>query len=285
MKSPFIHDLPKAKTVEKKLNCTHYCGHLLQSGSFTLCNPKLSGSSILPMNQKFPELAQAVFELEKYITTDNDFLASSHCIVSRNVEMTPQFLKGEGNRDACKVVGLGDYHGGEFLVDGDMHDIRYEPLKFNFWQIYYNKPFRGEKFTLLWYTPKFRDEVKSTSDERFEDSLALSLLKNHSESLPTFPMLRFRRNSTDALVISEILETRSVYALSPQVWQCMNVSDTTLQVKQEPQQQSLGFGVTPHDVVLDVGKMYLYNFISMRFAITLIFNVNFPLRCSYRRLL
>lgn len=285
MKSPFIHDLPKAKTVGKKLHGTHYCGHLLQSGSFTLCNPKLSGKSILPMNQHFPELAQAVFELEKYITTDNEFLASSHCTLCRNVEMTPQFLKGEGNRDTCKIVGLGDYHGGEFVVGGEMYDVRYEPLKFNFWQIHYDKPFNGEKFSLIWYTPKFRDKVGGTPDERFEDSLALSLLKNHSESLPTFPMLKFRKNSTDALVISEILDTRSVYALSPQVWQCMNVPDVTLQVKDEPQQLSLGFGVASHDAVLDVGKTCLSNFISMRFTITLIFNVNFPLRCSYRRLL
>ena len=31
------------------------------------------------------------------------------------------------------IVGLGDYIGGELVVESELHDIRYKPIEFNGW--------------------------------------------------------------------------------------------------------------------------------------------------------
>ena len=62
-------------------------------------------------------------------------------------------------------MGLGDYWGGELGVvplakqqegesAGEMHDIRYSPLEFDGWaQLHWTAPFRGERYSLVWFTP------------------------------------------------------------------------------------------------------------------------------------
>ena len=52
------------------------------------------------------------------------------------------------------IVGLGDYSGGELVVEGELHDIRYKPLEFDGWQRkHWTAPFTGERYSLVWYTP------------------------------------------------------------------------------------------------------------------------------------
>ena len=52
------------------------------------------------------------------------------------------------------IVGLGNYSGGELVVESETHDIRYKPLEFNGWtQRHYTKPFVGERYSLVFFTP------------------------------------------------------------------------------------------------------------------------------------
>ena len=52
------------------------------------------------------------------------------------------------------IVALGDYTGGELVVEGDVNDIRYAPLEFNGWtQRHWTRPFEGERYSLVWFTP------------------------------------------------------------------------------------------------------------------------------------
>ena len=53
------------------------------------------------------------------------------------------------------IVGLGTYVGGELMVEGEKHNIRYKPLEFNGWtQRHWTTPFEGERYSLVFFTPK-----------------------------------------------------------------------------------------------------------------------------------
>ena len=53
------------------------------------------------------------------------------------------------------IVGLGDYTGGELVVETIEHDVRYTPLTFDGWhERHWTLPFEGERFSLVWFTPK-----------------------------------------------------------------------------------------------------------------------------------
>jgi len=52
------------------------------------------------------------------------------------------------------IVGLGDYTGGELMVEGEKIDIRYKPVEFNGWkQRHYTLPFKGDRYSLVYFTP------------------------------------------------------------------------------------------------------------------------------------
>lgn len=41
------------------------------------------------------------------------------------------------------------------MLEGEKHNIRYKPLEFNGWtQRHWTLPFRGERFSLVFFTPK-----------------------------------------------------------------------------------------------------------------------------------
>lgn len=49
------------------------------------------------------------------------------------------------------MVGLGSYCGGELLVEGVEHDIRYAPLSYDgVTQKHWTAAFQGERYTLVW---------------------------------------------------------------------------------------------------------------------------------------
>ena len=153
-------------------------------GSFTVVNPKFkdgihSGtvdSDPLPLgNTLFPELVEAVFDLERALSEkDLDCAvadgvlsvddtpagsskrpASSHCAINCNAEFTPHVDSGRGaGQSLSMIVGLGDYCSGELAVEATTHDIRYRPVEFDGWKLrHWTLPFEGERFSLVWFTP------------------------------------------------------------------------------------------------------------------------------------
>eukprot|EP00536_Pseudo-nitzschia_multiseries_P002977 jgi/Psemu1/284102/fgenesh1_pg.42_\ len=251
---------------------SEFQGQLFQCGSFTIVNPELFRGKVPGMNEQWPELVEAVFELEAHClstcsqnacgrnmntNTNTNTKGSTHCIVNRNTEFTPHFLNGKGKEGthATVVVGLGDYAGGTIRVDEKSFDIRYEPLRFDGWtQIHSTECFQGERFSLLWFTPERREEVQLPTVENntsFEDSHAKSLVAKHDLTLPDYPPLNFRSRSTDALVINEILDpaTGCAYELSQKAWSSMIQS----RHRTNEAQQTNGFSLRGHEVVLDIG--------------------------------
>jgi FkbM family methyltransferase len=249
---PNLLSILKSRTVLSKFQ-----GHFFQCGSFTIVNPQIFKGKLPTTNKQFPELVKAIFELESHICSkgvrsclnqscylnDNPerSFASTHCMVNRNVEFTPHFLNGKGKIDTITIVGLGDYIGGEFNVDDKSYSIRYEALQYDGWkQFHSTSHFQGEQFSLIWFTPEIREDLAATikEDTSFEDSNAMILIDKHSLLLPpSYPRLLFRKKSTDALVINEILDTDGgcAYELPKMSW------------------FENGFSLKAHDTVLDIG--------------------------------
>ena len=156
-------------------------------GSFTVANPKFRqgvysetvGSDPLPLgNALFPELVDAVFELELSLSEPDLECAtakgielskqacgsplkrppSSHCAVNCNAEFTPHVDSGRGaGQSLSMIVGLGDYVGGELALEGTNHGIRYRPLEFDGWKLrHWTLPYKGERFSLVWFTPEVK---------------------------------------------------------------------------------------------------------------------------------
>jgi len=230
-------------------------GDIISSGSFTVVNGDIWDSSELPLaNSLFPELTKAVFELEKEIikqSTESPLPAaegmnrsqqqrhpSSHCAVNRNARFTPHVDSGRGKgQSVSMIVGLGNYTGGETIVEGKPYAIRYDALEFDGWnQLHWTNSFVGERYSLVWFTPEevSKDEksTKLNDDER-----ASRLAQLHSNTVPYLPPLKFRHDSTDALVINEILkdDSNNVYFMKPAT------------------NMPLGFSLQNHKCILDCG--------------------------------
>jgi len=267
MRSPtaFLSQTSDGKQHKRRAASSQFDGHLAQCGSFTVVNPQSFEDKPPAINRQFPELVNAIFELEKYIsskssqsclpidirTTGSTAIASTHCAVNSNIEFTPHFANGKGqDHSFSTITGLGDYAGGEFIVDDKSYNIRYEALRFDGWkQIYSTKHFRGERFSLLWFTPERRETRAPKGDKTFEDVQANELVEAHALSLPSYPLLNFRQNSTDALVINEIfgIDQGCTYELSSMSWRSMTKQNNTSGDAQS------GFSLKGHEAVLDIG--------------------------------
>mmetsp|Transcript_18089 Transcript_18089/g.37912 ORF Transcript_18089/g.37912 Transcript_18089/m.37912 type:complete len:1196 (-) Transcript_18089:78-3665(-) len=240
-------------------------GMRISSGSFTVINEELwQCNSEIPRplgNSLFPELAKAVFDLEKEIVrTSNPPLPSAHgmkrlnnsyhprqpsthCAVNRNAQFTPHVDSGRGQGQTLSmIVGLGDYSGGEILVENRPYEIRYKPLEFDGWkQLHWTAPFQGERYSLVWFSPEVKKQPNGSSenlDESLseEDERAIRLANHHSANVPYLPLLQFRVGSTDSLVVNEILDRdkKCAYIIPPN--------------------ELFGdFSLNEHDCILDIG--------------------------------
>ena len=111
-------------------------------------------------NSIFPELMKAAFELEIALCPDRE--PSSTIAVNRNARFRPHTDSGAGaGQSTSLIVGLGTYAGGELVVEGERKDIRYKAVEFNGWkQRHWTMPFQGERYSLVWFTPKGCEGVR-----------------------------------------------------------------------------------------------------------------------------
>jgi len=234
-------------------------GERFQCGSFTVVNEDLVSGNLPFANELFPELAKAVFELEGELARRSPVAAdgvhasdgvrpvSTHCAVNRNAQFVPHVDSGRGaGQSLSMIAGLGDYKGGEIHVEGQAYDIRYVALEFDGWkQRHWTAPFDGERYSLVWFTPAGNEtNVKHETDfveYSAEDRMARQLVAEHQKQLPGFPILMFRSDSTDPLVIVEIFDSEKgcTYELKHQIW--------------EGNDQPEDFSLKGHACVLDIG--------------------------------
>lgn len=130
------------------------------SGSFSIGAMPGSQCEQPKGNKMFPELMKAAFELEIALCPDRE--PSSTIAINRNAQFRPHVDVGAGaGQSRSLIVGLGTYIGGELMVEGKKHCIRYKPLEFNGWtERHWTLPFHGERYSLVWFTPKGCDGVR-----------------------------------------------------------------------------------------------------------------------------
>ena len=238
-----------------------YEGEKFQAGSFSVVNTDITNEKPTLANKLFPDLVKAIFELEAKLASqqqqqndspkvaegthrlDGPRPPSTHCAVNRNAEFVPHVDSGKGQgQSVSMIVGLGDYVGGATYVEGKPYDIRYQPLEFDGWkQRHWTEPFQGERYSLVWFSPAGVDITASEDGQRSEDVTADELIALHQMKLPNFPPIKYRRNSTDALVIKEILDPEKgcVYTLDHHSW-------NNKKIEQD-------FTAEGHHCVLDIG--------------------------------
>jgi tRNA U38,U39,U40 pseudouridine synthase TruA len=124
------------------------------SGSFSVGLMPGVGSKPPKANYLFPELVAAAFELERVLCPDRE--PSSTIAINRNAQFRPHTDSGAGaGQSTSLIVGLGTYSGGELMVEGEKCDIRYKAIEFDGWkQRHWTLPFIGERYSLVWFTPK-----------------------------------------------------------------------------------------------------------------------------------
>mmetsp|Transcript_19363 Transcript_19363/g.28022 ORF Transcript_19363/g.28022 Transcript_19363/m.28022 type:complete len:316 (-) Transcript_19363:203-1150(-) len=130
------------------------------SGSFSIGAMPKKQSEQPKGNTLFPELMKAAFELEIALCPERE--PSSTIAVNRNAQFRPHTDSGAGaGQSTSLIVGLGTYTGGELMVEGEKKDIRYKAIEFNGWkQRHWTLPFHGERFSLVWFTPKGCEGVR-----------------------------------------------------------------------------------------------------------------------------
>jgi tRNA U38,U39,U40 pseudouridine synthase TruA len=122
------------------------------SGSFSV--GFMPGEQQPKSNELFPELTRAAFELERALMPERE--PSSTIAINRNAQFRPHTDSGAGaGQSTSLIVGLGNYIGGELVVEGVKKDIHYKAIEFNGWtQRHWTMPFQGERYSLVWFTPK-----------------------------------------------------------------------------------------------------------------------------------
>lgn len=88
---------------------------------------------------------------KKYIQQISpDFYYTTICI-NKNLVCRPH--KDAKNDSPSLIVGLGDYEGGDLFIDGEKHNIRYNPIIFNgYKQEHWNNEITsGTKYSIIYY--------------------------------------------------------------------------------------------------------------------------------------
>lgn len=104
-------------------------------------------------NRSHTDLVDAIFDLEQDIAPDRE--GSSTVAINCRAGFLPHKDSGAGaGQSKSLIVALGDFSGGELLVEGVAHDVRYSPLEFDGWaHRHWTAPFAGERFSLVYFTP------------------------------------------------------------------------------------------------------------------------------------
>jgi hypothetical protein len=95
---------------------------------------------------KFPELRAAIWKLGKKIVP----FPYTTVQVNYNYKTKPHIDRN--NVGESLIVGLGDYVGGDLIVDKKRYDIRNHPLIFNGAELLHGTaPYKGDRYSLVFF--------------------------------------------------------------------------------------------------------------------------------------
>lgn len=106
--------------------------------------------------EQHPELWDAILRLGADIDPEHKF---SSVTINHNVLCPPH--RDKKNLGNTMIVGLGDYTGGELVIEGEAIDIRYKPHYFNgFLREHWNNKWTGDRYSLMFYNTRYKQTIE-----------------------------------------------------------------------------------------------------------------------------
>lgn len=106
-------------------------------------------------NTKFPELYKIIKdEMKKVIDVYYPGFTYTTIQINKNVKCDPHIDKN--NVDESLIVSLGDYDGGELIIEGKEYDIKNKVLKFDGHKGHWTNDFTGDRYSLIFFTHTFK---------------------------------------------------------------------------------------------------------------------------------
>ena len=102
-------------------------------------------------NKKFPELFS---ELQKLIKNHDPDFTYTTIQLNKNIESAPHIDKN--NVGDSYIIGLGDYTGGDLVVEGVRHNIKDKFFRFNGTKGHWNDTFKGTRYSIIFFTHTFK---------------------------------------------------------------------------------------------------------------------------------
>lgn len=149
---------PKVKRVEELLGETHIpisysrnnsgVGHSMPLGRvYNRIHTHMMNPS--RFDAKFPELKKAIWALGHQI------VPFRFTTVQVNYNYKTKTHIDKNNIGDSVIVGLGDYTGGNLLVEGKPYNIKYHPLMFNGSEMEHGTaPYTGNRYSLVYFRTK-----------------------------------------------------------------------------------------------------------------------------------
>jgi hypothetical protein len=107
-------------------------------------------------NKKFPELFQAIKELIEYYHPDFEYTTIQ---VNKNVQSKGHV--DQNNVGPSIIIALGDFDGGELMIEGKPSTIKNRFKKFDGRLGHWVAPFKGTRYSLVFFTHTFKPPCRT----------------------------------------------------------------------------------------------------------------------------
>lgn len=143
------------RTIKGKQKIANYVGNLCESITFGRVKPYFTKNAEIQdrkANGLYPELYKNLKLIAQTYFPDFEF---NTITLNHNLQCQPH--KDSKNVGNSIIIGFGDYKDGELNIEGEKHDIKYKPLKFNgALKKHWVEPFTGERWTAVYFNTKFK---------------------------------------------------------------------------------------------------------------------------------
>ena len=127
--------------------------------AFCLGDVNYRGQRLLNYQTRGPSRFNKRFSVlfDKLKTFINDFDSEFEYTtiqINKNIQCEPHVDKN--NVGLSYIIAIGDYEGGDLIIEGKEHLIKNKWLKFNGRQAHWTNPFIGTRYSIIYFTHTFK---------------------------------------------------------------------------------------------------------------------------------